>query len=44
MIPCTITAGRVRYSGLFPSTCAAVLDAMARFPAARCISVRSLKP
>ena len=44
MIPCTVTAGRVRYSGIFASTCAAVLDAMTRFPAARRISVRSDKP
>ena len=44
MIPCTITVGTHTYAGLFPSTCAAVLDAMARYPAARCISVRSLKP
>lgn len=42
MIPCTVTVGSHTYAGLFPSTCAAVLDAMERFPAARSISVRAL--
>lgn len=43
MIPCTITVGALTYVGLFPSTCAAVIDAMTRFPAARRISVKSDK-
>lgn len=42
MIRCTITAGRNTYTGLFASTCLAVIDAMQRFPAARGISVRAL--
>ncbi len=41
MIACTITVGAKTYAGLFPSTCAAVIDAMTRFPTARCISVRA---
>lgn len=41
MIACTITVGANTYAGLFPSTCAAVIDAMTRFPAARRISVRA---
>lgn len=44
MIPCTITIGTQTYAGLFPSTCAAVIDAMTRFPTARRISVRSTRP
>lgn len=40
MIACTITAGPHTYDGLFTSTCAAVIDAMARFPEARSICVR----
>ena len=42
MIPCSITVGALTYAGLFPSTCAAVIDAMTRFPAARRISARAL--
>ncbi len=42
MIACSITVGALTYAGLFPSTCAAVIDAMTRFPAARRISVRAL--
>ena len=42
MIPCTITVGALTYAGLFPSTCAAVLDAMQRYTAARRISVRAV--
>lgn len=43
-VRCTITVGAFTYAGLFPSTCAAVIDAMTRFPAARRISVRNNKP
>jgi len=41
-IRCTITVGAHTYAGLFPSTCAAVLDAMKRFPDAVRISARAL--
>jgi hypothetical protein len=42
MITCSITVGTHTYAGVFSSTCAAVIDAMTQFPAARCISVRAL--
>lgn len=42
MIPCTITVGALTYAGLFASTCAAVLDAMDRFPGATRITARPL--
>ena len=41
MITCTITVGAHTYAGLFPSTCAAVLDAMERFPSATRITARA---
>ena len=41
MIACTITIGALSYSGLFKSTSAAVIDALKRYPDARCISVRA---
>lgn len=41
MIACTVTIGRHTYAGLFPSTCAALMDALARFPAARGICVKA---
>lgn len=45
MIACTITVdSHHTYAGLFASTCAAVIDALTRFPAARRISVWSVKP
>lgn len=44
MIPCTITVGTTTYTGLFASTCAAVIDAMTRYPAARGICVRKARP
>lgn len=43
MIACTITVAGLRYSGLFRSTCAAVIDAMARYPHATGISVRAAR-
>lgn len=39
MITCTIRVSGVRYTGRFSSTCAAVIDALQRFPAATRISV-----
>lgn len=41
---CIIKVGGARYTALFPSTCAAVADAMARFPGATKISVRIVSP
>jgi len=41
MIACTITVGTLTYSGLYPSTCAAVLAAMALYPEARGISAKA---
>ncbi len=37
---CIIKVGGAHYVALFPSTCAAVADALARFPGATKISVR----
>lgn len=41
MIACTITVGALTYSGLYPSTCAAVLAAMDLHPEARGISAKA---
>lgn len=41
MIACTVNVGGRTYTGLFASTCAAVIDALARFPHATRISVRA---
>ena len=41
MITCTITVGTHTYAGLFSSTCAAVMDAMVRYPDATRISVKA---
>lgn len=42
MISCAITVGALTYAGLFPSTCAAVIDAMDHFPGATRITARPL--
>jgi hypothetical protein len=42
MTACTITVDSQTYTGLFASTCAALIDALTRFPGARRISVRSV--
>lgn len=44
MKQCIIKVGQARYVALFPSTCAAVADALARFPGATKISVRIAQP
>lgn len=41
MILRTVTVGALSYSGVFHSTCAAVADAIERFPGATRISVRA---
>jgi len=40
MIAYTITIGALSYSGIYHSRCAAVLDALQRYPGARGISVK----
>lgn len=37
-----ISIGSLQYEGLFSDTCAAVLDAMSRYPEARRISAKPL--
>lgn len=44
MKQCIIKVAGARYVALFPSTCAAVADALARFPEATKISVRIAPP
>lgn len=44
MKQCIIKVAGARYIALFPSTCAAVADALARFPGATKISVRIAPP
>lgn len=39
---CIITAGGLRYTGIYPSTMDAVIDAMERFPGVGRISVRAV--
>lgn len=39
---CIIKVGGAYYTALFPSTCAALEDAMKRFPKASAISVRTV--
>lgn len=41
MIACTVNVSGHRYTGLFASTCAAVIDALTRFPGATRISARA---
>lgn len=44
MKQCIIKVAGAHYMALFPSTCAAVADALARFPGATKISVRIAQP
>ena len=43
MIRCTVTVGVLTYAGLYASTTAAAMAAMALYPDARGISVRAVR-